>query len=400
MFLAKDEIILLLRMLKIQLLKTVLLSFMVSLIFACKENNKALQKAENSANLIELKYAKGFSIVKNDNLTILKVHSPWPNATTPLKYALVPKKNIDLIDFNRDEYDAIISIPIEKIVVTSTTHIPALEALGVEHKLVGFPDTKYVSSKKTRKLIESGKIVELGNNESLNNEMVIDLKPDLVVGFGVSGQTSAYQTLKRSNIPVVYNGDWTEEAPLGKAEWIKFFALFFQKENQADTIFSEIENEYINAKKLAESVQSKPTVISGAMYKDVWYLPGGKSWASQFINDANAHYLWADTPDSGSLSLSWESVLEKGKNADYWIGPAQFTSYSDMQKVSAHYLQFNAFSKKNIHTFSNTLGATGGLLYYELAPQRPDIVLKDLIHIFHPTLLADYEPLFFTPLKD
>ena len=142
-----------------------------------------------------------------------------------------------MMTLSADAYDAIIPTPIESIVVTSTTHIPALEALGVLNKLTGFPDTRYISSKGARQLIESAKIRELGNNETLNTEMVIELNPDVVVGFSISSENKAYQTLERANIPVVYNGDWTEETPLGKAEWLKFFAPFFGLEKKSGSYF-------------------------------------------------------------------------------------------------------------------------------------------------------------------
>jgi len=347
----------------------------------------------------EIGFAKGFSIEKSSNgITIIKITSPWPNAESAFTYALIPREKLASISMNKELYDAIVTVPVEKIIATSTTHIPALEALDVEDHLVGFPDTRYISSEKTRKRIDSGLIRELGNNESINTEMVLEMNPDVVIGFSINNQNKAYETIQRSNIPVVYNGDWTEETPLGKAEWIKFFASFFGKEVLADSIFNGIKDSYLEARALAKTVKEQPTVMSGAMYKDVWYLPAGNSWAAQFLEDANANYLWKDTQETGSLSLSWETVLEKSKTSDFWIGPAQFTSYKSMSDASPHYQQFDAFQNKKVFTFSSAKGATGGLLYYELAPQRPDLVLKDLIHIFHPELLTEHKNVFFKPL--
>lgn len=369
------------------------------LIFSCKQDKKESLPITAVPKASKIDYASGFSIEKSDSgVTIINVASPWPKAETAFTYALIPKDKMATMTVNKDAYDAIVSVPVERIVVTSTTHIPALEALGVGNKLVGFPDTDYISSEATRERIDAGQVKELGNSEAMNTEMVLELNPEVVVGFGVDGQNKAYATLQRANIPVVYNGDWTEETPLGKAEWIKFFAPFFGEEVKADSIFSGIERSYLEALELAKTAERKPTVLSGALYKDVWYLPGGNSWAAQFFEDANADYLWENTPETGSLSLSLESVLEKGKPAEFWLSPAQFTSYDQMKEANRHYKQFDAFKNRNSFSFAGSKGETGGLIYFELAPQRPDLVLKDLVKIFHPELLPDHSLYFFKPL--
>ena len=367
---------------------------------SCKPEKKDKVFVPARSEVTSISYAKGFSIEKSiSGLTIIKINSPWPNANDKFTYALVPKDKMASMTLNVDEFDAIVPVPVEQLVVTSTTHIPALEALGVIDRLVGFPDAKYISSKEARKRIEGGHIKELGNNESINTEMVLELNPEVVVGFAIANQNKAYETLRRSHIPVVYNGDWTEETPLGKAEWIKFFAPFFQMEEKADEIFDTIEASYTEAKVLAKKAAHRPTVLSGALYKDVWYLPGGNSWAAQFLKDAHTVYLWENSTETGSLSLSIENVLAKGQHSEFWVSPSQFTSYKSMEEANRHYLQFDAFKRKKIYTFANTMGDTGGLLYYELAPQRPDLVLKDLIHIFHRELLPDHRLFFFKPLN-
>lgn len=371
----------------------------VLILLACRGDKKPISSIDVSPKANEIRHAKGFTVGKNPNgISTITITSPWPNAESAFTYALVPRDILATVTLNKDAYDAIVAIPVERLVVTSTTHIPALEALEEDDHLIGFPDTQYISSEKTRRRIELGEIKELGTNESLNTEMVLALQPDLIVGFGITGENKAYETLRRSNIPVVYNGDWTEETPLGKAEWIKFFAPFFQKEEAADKIFDTIETSYNQAKSLAQTATEKPSVFSGALYKDVWYCPGGKSWAAQFFNDANAQYAWANTTETGSLSLSWEAVLQQSQHDDFWIGAAQFTAYQDLKNASPHYSQFDAFQEKQVYTFAKTKGQTEGLLYYELAPHRPDIVLKDLIHILHPALLPEHQPFFFTPL--
>lgn len=286
------------------------------------------------------------------------------------------------------------------MVVTSTTHIPSLEMLGVDHTLTGFPNLDYISSEQTRKRIEAGHIKELGQNESINTEVAIDLNPDAVIGFGVDGQNTSLNSLEKAGIPVLYNGDWVEKNPLGKAEWIKFFGALYGKSKEADSIFKSIETGYLDTKKMAQKVTDRPTVLSGAMYKDVWYLPHGESWPAKLIEDAGGDYLWKDTQGTGSIALNIESVLDKGQNAHYWIAPGQFGSYSKLEEANPAYAQFDAFKNKKAYTFTSKKGATGGLLYYELAPNRPDLVLKDLVYYLHPELMPNYQPYFYTPFED
>ena len=382
-------------------MKNNILLFVLCLFIACKTDKKnGFPPENNHPQEIEISHAKGFTIEKSNNgLTIIEVSSAWPGANTSFKYALIPKDKMASMTLNKDEYDAIIATPIERLIVTSTTHIPSLEALGVLDKLVGFPKTELISSENARKLIDNGDIKELGNNETLNTEIAISLRPDVVVGFGMNNQNKAYETVMRSNIPIVYNGDWTEESPLGKAEWVKFFAPFFGLETKADSIFKSIKQSYFQTKSIVENVTKKPTVLTGGLYKDVWHVAGGKSWMAQFLKDAKTDYLWKETQETGGISQSLETVLATAQHADYWLNPSMLTSYEDIEESNKHYTQFDAYKNKTVYSNTIAKGATGGLLYYELGPMRPDLVLKDLIHIFHPELLPDHELYFFKPLE-
>lgn len=361
-------------------------------------------------NTNSIKYAQGFEMVDYNSYKLLIVSNPFPDSDKTYTYALVPSKKLEaqLPSKSNDnlvallankEIDGIIQVPIKSVVVTSTTHIPSLEMLGVIETLTGFPNLDYVSSTLSRKRIKEGKIKELGQNESINTELTIDLQPDAVIGYGVDGENKTFTSIQRAGIPVLYNGDWVEKDPLGKAEWIKFFGALYDKEEKATRIFNNIEADYNSAKKIASQVVTKPTVLSGAMYKDVWYVAHGDSWQAKVIADAGGDYLWAHERGTGSIALSIESVLEKGQDAAVWIAPGQFTSYSKLLESNAVYEQFDAFKSKNAFTFASKKGETGGVLYYELAPNRPDLVLKDLIKALHPELLSDYKPFFFTALE-
>ncbi len=380
---------------KLSLNSLLTIAFIFSFLIGCK-HDKSLITEKDKRVIIKTKYAKGFEIQRFKEYKKLIIKSPYPNSKEKMTYVLYNKKTSE----KPKTTNPVISIPIEKIIVTSTTHIPMLELLGVEKTLVGFPHTKYISSLKTRKLIDDNSIKEIGVKASLNTEIILDLQPTAVVGFSMGATNKSLNLIEKSGIPVILNGDWLEETPLGRAEWIKFFGVLYNKEKEADSIFNKIEINYLSAVELAKKSNDKPSVLSGAvMSNDIWNLPAGESFVARFLEDANTNYLWKNSKGRGSLYISFESVLDKGQIADYWISPGHFSKKEQMLKSNKHYLEFSAFKKDKLYAFSNKVGATGGIIYFELGPTRPDLILKDIVKITHPELLKEYSFTFFEKIN-
>ena len=358
------------------------------ILFSCQiEKIKSDNKSEENT---KINFAKGFQIEDQNEIQKIIIKSPYQNSEEVFEYLLSRNKNL------KKE----LRIPISRIVVTSTTHIPMIELLNEENSIVGFPNVSYISSQKTRQRVEQGFIKEIGKENLLNTEVLLNLQPDLVLGYSVSTADKSLEIIKKSGIPVIYNGDWLEETPLGRAEWIRFFGVLYDKQKMADSIFKTIETAYLEVKQLALKTSEKPTILSGAvMSKDIWNLPAGESFVAQFLADANLDYLWKNSKGKGSLSLSFESVFERAKEADFWIAPGYFSSKIEMLEHNKLYAEFKAFKKDNIYTSTLKKGKTGGVIYYELATTRPDLVLKDLIKIAHPELLPNYELTFFEKMN-
>lgn len=371
-----------------------LIVLLLGIIFTqCKKEAETNQQTASHNTIC---YAKGFSIQNYEGYTIVTVKNPWPKATKIYTYILKEKNGIVPDSLKQNP---IITVPIKSIVVTSTTHIPSLEMLKTEKTLIGFPNLDYISSDKVRARIEAGKVKELGMNQNLNTEVLLNLQPDVIIGYGIDNNNPTLDNLQKSGLKVMLNGDWNEETPLGKAEWIKFFGALYGQQKKAAEIFTKIEKEYLITIQIAKSAKQIPTILAGDMFEDRWYLPKGNSWGSLLLKEAKGQYLWAETSGTGSLSLSFETVLEKAKNADIWITSGQFSSLREMTVANPHYSQFKAFQNNTVYSFSGRKGKTGGILYYELAPNRPDIVLKDIVKILHPELLKSYQPYFFEKLQ-
>lgn len=380
-------------------MKNSILLFAVFLFIGCKsdptktESETIFKDSEKS----EIQYATAFDIHTYEGYKEIIIHDIWPNSSTSFRYLLVEKNLNKTLDTTH--YDAIIQVPIKKIAVTSTTHIPSLDMLDEIETLIGFPELDFISTESARARIEEGKMIRLGNNEDLNVERIIELHPDVLISFAVDKIDPKLTTISHAGIPVLYNSDWLETTALGKAEWIKFFGALYGKLDRATALFNKIELSYLETKKLAQSVNYRPLVMYGGMFKDIWHIPQGSSWAAQFIEDAQGEYIWKNTTGTGSTALGVEKVLIDAQHADIWLNPSAFTSLDELSKANKVYTQFDAFQNQKIYTHSEKKGTTGGVIYFELGPNRPDIVLKDLVHILHPELLPDYTPYFYTQLK-
>lgn len=342
-----------------------------------------------------IKYAKGFTVKNEGNAKWITVSQPYNEAAEVYSYLLVPKGE------TAPDHAAnvqVISVPLETIVCTSTTHIPHLDYLGVSDKLVGFPSSDYVSSETTRALIDAGKVRELGVDKGMNLELLYTLKPSMVMAYTMTADLGQLKKINEMGIPVVINGEYMEGDALGRAEWIKFTAMFFGKETVADSAFNVIEREYLATKAKVESVEKKPTVLCGTVYGDAWFMPGGDNYASTLLDHAGANYLWASDSTTGWLEISFESVYSRAKDADIWI-VGSFDTFDELKNADQRYALFKPFQTKEIYNYNARKGAKGGNDFLELGYLRPDLILKDLGKIAHPDLFREHELFFHRKLK-
>jgi len=344
----------------------------------------------------ELKYAKGFTITPLENGKLLEVIRPYPGATTGYKYLLIEHGNKVP---SHDAKTRVIFVPVTRMVCTSTTHIPLLDYLNESEALVGFPTTDYISSEKTRLLIDQGRVMDLGIDKGMDIERIAVLKPEVTMAYTLSGDFGQFKKIEELGVPVIINADYLEEHPLGRAEWIKFMAAFFNKEEMADSVFKAIESAYNDIKASTTNALYKPTVLSGIVYGDTWFLPGGKNFAAQLIADAGGEYLWADDPSNGFLELSFESVYEKAHGADFWIGVASFKGLKEIEAADKRYTRFKPFQTGQVYTYDTRKGTKGGSAFLELGYLRPDIILQDLVKIIHPDLLPEHSLYFHGKLQ-
>lgn len=386
--------------------KSFLLPLLLFIILGCnseKSSEKTKQSSDDGSSRyidkIEVKHAKGFTIEYFSNYKILNIVNSFEKSADTLQYILLEK------DTPRPEgypNAQLIHIPVRSLVAMSSMHVGLLDFLGAEDILTGLGTLQYVYSPKVIAMIKAGKVAEIGRDQGLNEEKLVEMHPDVVMTIGSpGGKTDHYQILKQAEIPVLVNSEWIEKTPLARAEWVKLMAALLNQEKLVNEKFGEIESEYNRLTKLATGTGAKPSVISGLNTKDAWFLPSGDGYMAQFFRDAGADYHWSNSKASGSLPLNFESVYPIALKADYWVnvGFGKNDTRKDILAQDSRYADFNAYKTGKMFSYNNMVNEQGSNDFFESGNVNPHVVLSDLIKIFHPELLPDHELVYYKQLK-
>lgn len=357
----------------------------ILLIAGCFQPEK--KKATNSsASHVEnqVKYAKNFALFREGEKTKIIVYSPWEKGKILASFVLVKHHP------GKGE----IQVPLKRVAVFSVTQLNALQKLGLLDVVVGVSDVKYIQNKEIQKRYANHRIGQLAVEGSFFVEKILATHPQAMFYSPYQGSASLSPAL--SSIQAIPFLDFMETNPLGRAEWIKFTAAFFGKEQEADSIFQHISSAYLKLKKLTDSVKFRPTVLSDKFYDGQWYVPGGDSYIATLFHDAGASYVWKDVRKQGSFPLDFESVYKKAGNADYWriLGSyGERATYQALAKENKLYTKFKAFRMHHVIYCKAESG------YFEKGSLEPQIILADYIKAFHPELLPGYKPHYYKILK-
>lgn len=373
-----------------------LIIVLILISFSC---NKKSEKSEVKSNLntnktdVYPKYAKGFHVEYFDGYKVIEVNNPWDSTKIMYRYLLVPKgsSNIPVIPES-----VTIEIPINTIACLFTTQLSFILKLGITDKLVGMSRITYVKDSTIRSKIEKGEIMQFGEPENPNSEKLIAIDPDILMVSPF--RDNKYKHIESAGIPLAVNGSYMESTPLGRAEWIKFMAYFFEMEDKADSIFNEIEKQYLDIKEKVGKTSNKPSIFSGRNFNQVWHVAGANSYMGQYFKDAGFDYIWKDLEVNGSVPFEFELVYERCAHADYWsvIEYQQEieVSYAEIEKSYSPYADFDAFKNKNIILCNSHVTP-----YFETGILEPHIVLADFVKVAHPEIVPNHQPKYFKILK-
>lgn len=356
---------------------------LVSLIIAslCFSCSKSINNKEEG--LQDFKYMNGLTIYHHENYTEVKVKNPWVEGKVLHSYILVHRDSV--LPDNLPN-GTLVRVPLKNILVYSGVHAEAIGELGHISSVQAVCDAPFFKNDVIVEGLKSGKVVDCGSTMAPVAEKIISKSPEAIILSPF--QNAGYGILENLGTPIIEMADYMETTPLGRAEWIKFLGLLFDCEEKADSIFDSVVNEYESLKSYADTVGTRPKVISEYVMSGVWYVPGGKSYKAILYKDAGALYPWSDDNSSGSLALDFPQVLNVAGDADFWLVSIIGTDLTknSFLNLFSHNDEFEAFKKGNVF-FANT--STSKL--YEETPFHPNLLLKEYIKIFHPELLPNYD---------
>jgi len=329
---------------------------------------------ERSASASGNHFASGFQIQHVENDVLLTVKNPWQNAEN-ITY------EYRLSDSGKEKNS--IKIPVQRVACMSTTHVAYINQLGHADKIVALSGTDYVYAENLRKRIDGQSVTELGFSENLNLETLIQLKPDVLFASVISpSELPQLQQLEEMGIPVILIGDYLEQHPLGKMEWIQFFACFFDETERGNAFANEIIKSYSEIEKNCESVKHCPMVMLNTPWQGVWWTPGGDSYMAQFIRDAGGQYLFQDIRGNESQAVDMEEVYQRAVNVDIWLNPASMKTREQVFNSDNRLQYFQNFD--SIRIYNNNRRIMGNSNdFFESGVLRPDLILSDLSRIFH-----------------
>ncbi|MBP8958994.1 MAG: ABC transporter substrate-binding protein [Bacteroidales bacterium] len=375
------------------------LSIIFVLLTSGCRNQNAKENNEQGYFHNKIKYASHITIEESDDFSKLIVIDPWQKTSgTRFEYYLIRNK-----DNKPDVEDSsmVIYVPVKKIVLMSTTYIPMISALGVAESIKGVSGTNFIYDNEIRKMVSNGLIQDVGYEENLDKERIINIAPDLVITYGVGGETASYSSkLREFGIKVLFNADYLEETPLGRAEWIKMFGALFCLQDKADSIFNNIESEYNKLKLYIDNkIDSRPEVMLGLPWQNVWYISPGNSYLSNLIDDAGGYYIWKGLTANYAVPMGIENVFVKAEHAEYWLNTGDASSLSQIFAIDRRFAFLPPVIKRNVYNNNKRISPGGGNDYWESGTIKPYIILKDIASIIHHELFEGYELFYYKKLE-
>lgn len=350
-----------------------------------------------TAGIPALDDAERFELLRCDHATILEVYDGRAGFPSH-RYALV-HDNDPFIDDG--SYDAVISVPVRRVAVLSSSVLTHMEDLGVLETLVAVDSRETIYNQRILSRIDNGLILEVGGGPAIDRERIIAARPDLVLYSPIGPDDPTLTALNTAGIPVLHLADWREPTPLARLQWIRIIGALFDRSSRAEDILQQRSDRYDQLRQLTAALppSRRPRVLVNAPWRGQWPVPAADSFVARFIGDAGGRYLWEDLATTGTQFLDFESVVARGADADLWINlNAGWNTPEAIVTDDPRLAAFTSFITREVYHYGARERSSGANDFWESGAAHPEIVLADLITIFHPEILPEHELFYYRRL--
>ena len=365
-----------------------LLALVMLSVTSCQFSDKRTKEAGDT---ISIRYAHNLLMVEYEDGIDVQLRNPWDTTQVLHRYWLTGNGSHAPYQDATEVY-----IPLKHAGVFTAVHCALINDLGKGDAIAGVCEPEYIHNQDVIKRIKQGEIADLGSGMNPNLERIMQVMPDAVMPSPFQ-DNGGYGRLESIGIPIIECADYMEVSPLARAEWIKFYGLLFGARKTGDSIFNAVEREYLQLKEIASQATTHPKLMAEIPYSGTWYTPGGQSTMGIMYKDAGAEYLWSDTPESGSLALSPERILERAIDADMWLfryNQEGEMTYAQMESDLPIAKEFKPYRNHQAYACN-----THTIPFYEDTPFHPERLLANLIKIFHPELSISTNYSYFCKIK-
>lgn len=331
-------------------------------------------------------------IVECDSFSVAEIKNPWRGGLMH-RYLLVPRDSA--VPCNMPE-GTILRTPLSNMLLFSTVHTCLYNTLGQIDAVGGVCDAKYMLLPSVHEKISSGSVVDCGSTMNVDVERVVQLSPDAV--FVLPFENGGYGKIEKLPYSIVECAEYMETSPLGAAEWMRFYGRLTGCAGKADSLFFAVCDTFAALRARVDTVSRRPSLMCELKSNSAWYMPAGCSTMGQLYAMAGARYIFGYNEGSGSVPLSYETVLDRASEADVWLfkyNSSVDKTYSSLLDDFRGYSHFKPFKERNVYACN-----TARRPFYDETPFRPDILLRELIAIFHPSLVGDYKLRYYEKIQE
>lgn len=334
-------------------------------------------------------HARNFSVEYRGSYKIVTVSQTYAGGP-PGRYVLVqcgtpvPPLTGDL------ESAVVVPVPITSMFSGSTTHLQVAADLDRIDIVTGIAKAAEATIPSLVSRLAAGAAIEFAPRSVIDTELIVARAPSIFMTGG--SFNPAVSAIRDSGIPVVANVEWLESSPLARSEWMKYTALFINEERKAEAAFNRVAHAYALLAQRTSTIpeNARPWVMTGRATRGTYFSAGGKSYVAELIKDAGGKYVWRDNAATGTVAVDLEAELQRAVTADVWINGGGWRNQAAMLEDEPRYSLLKAYREGQVWVYERRATAAGANDYWSRGILRPDLVLADLVKIFHPGLMSEH----------